>query len=152
MLDRGANVVTTTRNEIGNHRESSHVLKVVALPFLCFSSSFVFAFFPPGFCFVFLFLRGISPVAQRGGCRRWWLPSWPLFVACCLEGVASGSSSVRAGQTLSGWIWRCFFVWKHQVNCLFSYVRSHGALAWDYACSESGIGLSRVAAYLKPPF
>ena len=35
------------------------------------------------------------PIAYIGwGCRRCWLPSLPLFVACCLEGVLLVGCSV----------------------------------------------------------
>ena len=90
LLDRGANA-GTTRNEIGPSRGPNHLFKVPGCPSLPFLIHFRFSPTHPR-----PFLFSLSPHARslrQGGCRRCWLPSWPLFVACCSEGVGQAAAA-----------------------------------------------------------
>ena len=97
LHDRGANV-GTTRNEIGKIRGPSHLFKMSGFPLLPFLIHFRFS--PAHSLPVFFLSCLIARSPRQGGCRRCWLLSLPLFVACCSEGASPGGCSVRPGQTL----------------------------------------------------
>ena len=82
----------------GNSEVSATYLRCLISRFFFFSFIFVFLSFIR--CLFFFLSCLIARSSRQGECRRCWLFSLSLFVACYSENASSGGCSVRPGQTL----------------------------------------------------